>query len=168
MLDLNIINIDRCQKGRTMKMRAAILDDDETMREMLSSFLKERGYEVIICPEPGICTMYTINDCNCSFGYSCTDVIITDLEMPKMTGLEYLDHQRKHGCKVSHIAVMSGGWTEKDFEYAQKKGYKLLIKPFKLQELAEWLIECENRTALHRELLKIHNILKENKNCKSP
>lgn len=65
--------------------------------------------------------------------------------MPKMTGFEFLKELQSYGCKVQNIAVMSTAWEESELEYFEGVGCKILEKPFKMNELAKWLDECEKK-----------------------
>jgi CheY-like chemotaxis protein len=72
--------------------------------------------------------------------------------MPVMTGLEYLESQKQHGCKIPNVAVMSGSWTEAEIEEAQKLDCRVFEKPFVLEELNNWLSQSEKRIDPSREL----------------
>ena len=68
------------------------------------------------------------------------------------TGLEFIKNRLKLGCKIKFRALMSADWTESDLRYAQKIGCKVLHKPFDLEELLEWLENCQKQIDQNRVL----------------
>jgi CheY-like chemotaxis protein len=135
-----------------MKIRAIVLEDNESVRETLSIILKLRGYEVIAFPDPGACIAYLDHESTALKEHCCCDILITDIRMPGMTGLEYLNYQKEQRCRVPNVAVMSGSWTEADLQEARRLGCRIFEKPFVLEELNEWLSHCEKAIDPAREL----------------
>ncbi len=125
------------------KIRAIVLDDDSVIRNLIYDILKDRGYEAHASSEPLFCPVYLDSECSCSVEHFCTTIIITDINMPNMTGLEFIEHQKSMGCKVQNVAVMSGRWTNEELEHAKRLDCHMLKKPFKIDELEKWLNECE-------------------------
>ena len=132
-------------KEDIVKIRAIVIDDDDTIRTIVSDALKDRGYEVHASSEPLVCPIYMDDECTCPLEHICAHIIITDLYMPNMTGLEFIEHLKSSGCKVQNLAVMSGRWTDENLEYAQRLGCHVIKKPFKIDEIEKWLNECEKR-----------------------
>ncbi|MBN2468149.1 MAG: response regulator [Deltaproteobacteria bacterium] len=135
-----------------MTMRAIIFEDNEAYRTYLSSLLEERGYEVYAFSEAGGCPLYLQERCPCPEGYVCADIIITDLRMPRVTGLKLIEHQLRLGCKGRNIAIISGRWSKADRSYALALGCKVLEKSIDTTELIQWLEECEGKMDMHRRL----------------
>ncbi len=128
-----------------MKIRAIVLDDDHTIRTVISNILKDRGYEVFDFSEPTLCPIYLDSKCPCPTGSFCANIIITDINMPYMKGLEFIEHQRRNACKAPNIAVMSGRWTDQELEHAKRLGCQTFNKPFKMGEINKWLDTCEKK-----------------------
>ena len=126
--------------------RAVVIDDDNSLRTVISSILKKRGYEVHASPEPSSCPIYLDCDCSCPTEHACTNIIITDVDLPNMSGFEFIESQKGHGCKVQNIAVMSAVWEESELKAFQNLGCKVFTKPFKMDELTNWLDECGSNT----------------------
>jgi YesN/AraC family two-component response regulator len=76
--------------------------------------------------------------------------------MPNMTGLEFIEHQKSNGCKVQNVAVMSGSWTGEEIEHAKSLGCHMFKKPFKIDEIEEWLNECEKKLDHNSKLSDIY------------
>ena len=126
--------------------RAIVIDDDRALLSAISSILKKRGYEVHASPEPFCCPIYLDCECQCPVERACTNIIIADVNMPNMTGLEFIESQKRNGCKVQNIAVMSAVFENTELERIKSLGCKILKKPFKIDELTKWLDECEKKT----------------------
>jgi CheY-like chemotaxis protein len=135
-----------------MKARVFVFEDNETLRSMLCLVLESRGYEVMCYSEPGLCPMHLDRKCPCPHQYACADAIITDLNMPHITGLEFLEDRIQNGCKVKCRAVMSGGWTDEGLDRAKRLGCQVFEKPFRFDELMRWLDECEKKIDPDRKL----------------
>ena len=95
------------------RVRVILLDDNEGVRSIFAEILEERGYEVFPYSDPGICPLQLERECLCSNGQSCADIIISDVDMPSMTGLEFIENQKKKNCKIRHSSPAAG--QRKDF-----------------------------------------------------
>jgi CheY-like chemotaxis protein len=132
-------------KGESMKLRAIVLDDDDLLRTLMIGVLKDRGYEVHSSPEPFLCPIFLDSKCSCPVESHCANIIITDINMPGMTGFEFIEHQKRNGCKIQNVAMMSGGWTDEEIEHAKRLGCHIFEKPFKINEIEKWLDDCEKK-----------------------
>jgi len=141
-----------------MRLRALVVEKDETMREAFTTFLEERGYEVIPCAEPLLCPLYLDHPCPCPEGQQCADVVIAGMESPAMTGLEFLKGQIAHGCKVGadNMAVVSNEFTREQRVQAGNQGFHVFAKPLAMQAFVEWLDECEARRRPDRVLVDLN------------
>lgn len=135
-----------------MKIRALVFEDNDKLRSLISSILLKRGYEGFDFAEPGICPLYLEKDCPSPPDHTCADIIITDINMPNINGLELIENQIRHGCRVKHFAVMSFDWTDKQVEKANELGCHSFEKPFDISELNSWLVECERSIDPNRKL----------------
>ncbi|MDY6855412.1 MAG: response regulator [Thermodesulfobacteriota bacterium] len=132
--------------------RAFVFDDESVIREMIWSLLDARSYEVFTFPHPGLCPQFEMNACPCVLNNPCTDIILSDLNMPVSKGLDFIKAQIKKGCQCKNIAIMSGYWTEDEMSKAKSIGCKIFIKPFKIKVLIQWLDEVEARIEPNRKL----------------
>ena len=126
-----------------MRVRAYVFDDDEAVRLMLWHILDNRGYEIFTFPDAGLCPFHTAAVCPCPKNQSCGDIIISDINMPNISGLEFVKDQIKKGCRIKNIALMSGSWSKSELQEAKKLGCQLFNKPFNISDINEWLDECE-------------------------
>ncbi len=135
-----------------MRLRAYVFDDDENIRTLLSTILTNRGYEVEVFADPRLCPLALEENCACPHGSACCDIIISDLHMPRTSGLDFLEIRKRKGCKVENMAMISGGWTKDLQQRAAELGCKTFDKPFLISALNEWLAECERRVDPNRGL----------------
>ena len=138
-----------------MKARVLLFEDNDILRSALKSILDNNGYKVYDFSNPGMCPQYLSSNDNCLFDDSCSDIIISDVNMPVQTGLELIKNRLGSGCKIKFRALMSGDWNEYDFQYAKKIGCKVFHKPFDIEELLEWLENCQEQIEPNRVLLKL-------------
>ena len=121
---------------------ALLLEDNDFYREVLTEVLHEKDFQVLAYTDPRA-FLATKAEC-CSAGNKpCADVMITDNQMPGMSGLEFLEHVHARGCKLPNAckAIISGNWAEPDHAQAVASGCKVFHKPTSLDDLLTWLDE---------------------------
>lgn len=117
-----------------MKGRARILvaDDELVMRDLLTSFLTDDGYEVIASTN-GAEALEKLKEKH-------FDLLITDVHMPVMNGLELL-HQVSR-LDPSLVVVMLDSYPDQLLFQAEAEGARAsLHKPFDISELRQLLKE---------------------------
>jgi CheY-like chemotaxis protein len=116
-----------------------------------------RGYEVVSADNPTACPVYGDMTADCPHEFACGDILITDNQMPYMTGLEFVQRQTQRGCKgvVHNKAVTSAYWADDDLQRADRLGCKVFKKPFDLVEINQWLDEREKNIAQDRQLIEL-------------
>lgn len=139
-------------KNDSMKLRAIVLDDEYTIRTLICDILKERGYEVYVSSEPSLSPIYLESKCFCPVATPCANIIITDINMPNMTGLEFIENLKRNGCKIQNVAIMSAGWTDETIKHAKRLGCHILKKPFKYDEIEKWLDDCGKKSGIDNML----------------
>ena len=112
-----------------MKKRVLIIDDSESIRELVGNALENAGYEVIkgVDGKDGVLKLEESNIC----------IIISDLNMPKMDGIEVIKHVRKHPVyKYTPIIVLTTESMEaKRIEAKNAGATGWMIKPFETSNL---------------------------------
>ncbi len=90
--------------------RILIIDDDPTLQTLFSQFLEEEGYEILQAEngKKGIAIIKSQHP----------DVVITDIMMPEMDGLEILMEIRRAKIDVPIIAI-SGGMRDRPINFLQ-------------------------------------------------
>ena len=136
-----------------MKYRTILCEDNAYVRDVFLFVLEERGHEVFSYEDPADCPLSSITECKCNGMYNCSDIIISDVSMPLVNGLEFVENLRGKGCKVKNIALVSGYWTKKDISRAKELECTVFYKPLGPEALNEWLYNCEKNMDPQRVLL---------------
>ncbi|MBW6509174.1 MAG: response regulator [Desulfuromonadales bacterium] len=119
---------------------ALLFEDNPLCRDLMTEILRERDYKVTAFADP---TSYVASHngyCDCSDD-ACADALITDNQMPGMSGLEFIQWIKDRGCKLpnNRRAVISGSWSNEEYEQAQHLGCKIFHKPASMKEIHQWL-----------------------------
>jgi len=135
-------------------MRVFLIDDDDKFRNLITIFLKTRGYEVISATDPTGCAVYDVPGKPCPHDYPCGDILLIDQNMPNMTGLEFIRLQQQRGCKgsIRHKALMSANLSDDEQQQAIELGCALFRKPFRITSLLEWIESVEGTLTSDRRL----------------
>lgn len=136
-----------------MKSRILIVDDEESIREFLEIMLKKEGYEITTAVD-GLNAKEILT--KKSF-----DMIISDMQMPNMTGIELLRHVKDTYPDLVFMIITAFGTTETAVEAMKMGAYDYVTKPFKIDEvrmnianaLRSQNLEVENRN-LRKELVR--------------
>jgi len=118
-----------------------VVDDAEIVRLSISSLLAENGYQVLTANN-GLEAMAVIAD-------DTVDLIITDILMPEMDGIELLQQLKKSASVSKVIAISGGGSMKKDtnptllyLSLAMEMGAnRVLAKPFSDDEIINYVRE---------------------------
>jgi two-component system response regulator AtoC len=123
--------------------RVLVADDEENIRLVLKTLLKRNGYQVETAAS-GEQALQLID----SFG---PDVVITDVRMPKMGGLDLLSTLRAKNNTATVIVMSAYGNVDQAIEAMKAGAYDYLQKPFKPDEVVLALRKAEERELLRRE-----------------
>ncbi len=128
-----------------MTERILIVDDDTITRKFISFILRSSGFEVL-CACDGIEALEML-------AVSPVDLVMTDLNMPKMDGVELVHHIRDDVRYTALPVIMLT--TEADEEARQAaagagvSGY--LVKPVSGEELSDCIRVCLNEAKVSSE-----------------
>lgn len=138
-----------------MQRRILLFEDEEAVRKLYGIYLRSKGYEVLEFATPVTCALIAENRCTCPRDYACADMIITDMNMPQMSGLELIRYQLAKGCHAppQNKAILSAGLTPEQEEEARALGCRYLRKSAGLKELWAWLGLCEQHIPADRHLV---------------
>jgi DNA-binding NtrC family response regulator len=109
------------------KHRILIVDDDHTMRLALSESLESCGYDTVAA-ESG-------NEALSLFKKRKFDLVLTDMRMPGMTGLEVLQSVKKLSPDVPVILITAYGTVSTAVEAMKEGAAEFIMKPFSLEDL---------------------------------
>ncbi len=140
--------------------RILVADDEESMRWVLSKALRKKGYSVDLAAD-GNQALRQVRE-------QSYDLVIVDIKMPGMTGLELLDKARELRPDLL-VVVMTAEASMKNAVEAMKRGaYDYITKPFDL-EVLDAIIEkvsrardVSNQVAMLKQELKERYLAEKN------
>jgi response regulator RpfG family c-di-GMP phosphodiesterase len=125
--------------------RILVVDDERVIREILAEFLTLEGFSVNTVEDgEKALTELRLNP---------YDLLITDLKMPRLSGLQLLEKIESERLGVLTVLMTGFGTVETAIEAMKKGAYDYLLKPFKVEEV----IHVVER-ALYRQRLQTENI----------
>jgi len=134
---------------KSQKPRILIVDDEESLREFLSIMLHREGYQVDSAMD-GAQAEAHLRD-------HAYDLVITDVNMPRMGGMELLRHIKERAPETVVLMITAFSTTEQAVEAMKQGAYDYITKPFKNEE-----IRLVIKNALERKELRQENLaLKE-------
>jgi len=122
-----------------------IVDDEKNYLVVLEALLSPEGYE-IVTSEKAQEALRVIQEAD-------VDLVLTDMKMPGMTGMELLEEAKKIKPEVPVIMMTAYGTIEMAVEAMKKHAYDYITKPFQNEELKLTI----------RKALDNYRLLKENR-----
>jgi two-component system, chemotaxis family, chemotaxis protein CheY len=112
--------------------KVLVVDDSAVMRQIIKKNLKELGFSDLSEAEDGAAGLKKA-------GEEPVDLIVSDWNMPNMTGLEFLKAVRADGNLkgIAFIMVTSEADKEKIMEAVQAGVNQYIVKPFNAMQLEE-------------------------------
>jgi two-component system response regulator FlrC len=114
--------------------RILLVDDDAGVRDAVSAFLGREGYEVAAAPdgEAGLALLEA----------SPFDLVVSDLKMPGLSGIDVLKAIRSRGGRVPFILLTAYGTIETAVAAMKDGARDFLLKPFSPARLERVIREC--------------------------
>jgi CheY-like chemotaxis protein len=110
------------------RKRILVVDDDQRVREVLYEALVMAGYDVVAAADG--------EEALAAYAATPTDLIITDLMMPRRDGVETIRHLRHHHPDARVIAVTAARGRFNRLTAARHVGaHDALLKPFRMADL---------------------------------
>jgi DNA-binding NtrC family response regulator len=104
-----------------------VADDEEIIREELAEVLGEQGYRVLTAPD-GAAALQELRD-------QSVQVVITDLRMPKVDGLELIRKGKETSPETQFVMMTAFGSMETAIEALRAGASDYLLKPVAMEEL---------------------------------
>lgn len=136
-----------------------VVDDDHSIRTVLYAALNAHGYQVSVA-ENGVAALEILKK-------EPIDLVVSDLIMPKITGLELLDMVKQQYPEIGFLIITAYGTIEKAVEALHKGAFDFITKPFSvshLQSRIEKYLEYEKLKKENEDLRrKLSNVNKFNR-----
>jgi DNA-binding NtrC family response regulator len=107
--------------------RVMVVDDEENIRDVLSNYLTSLGYAVVSANDG--------EDALNKFKKNSFDLIISDLLMPTIDGLELLKKVRDQDREVIFLMITGYPSIETAVEAIKKGAYDYITKPFHMEDV---------------------------------
>jgi two-component system NtrC family response regulator len=126
-----------------------IVDDEKNYPLILSAVLQEEGFETL--------TANSGQEALEVLAHSDVDLVLTDMKMPKMDGIELLQNIKNRDAELPVIMMTAYGTVEKAVEAMQKGAYSYILKPFDNEQLILYA----------RKAVDMYRVVKENRQLRS-
>src|SRR6185436_17250598 len=139
-----------CSSRCPMPDKILVVDDEPAMRRSLAIMLRREGYTVGEAPDGGLAVEYVDRDT--------VDLVIADLRMNGVSGLDVLRHVKRAHPDVEVILMTAYGTIEAAVDAMRLGAYDFVTKPFEMEQV---LLRVRN--ALERRRLKseVHRLRAE-------
>ena len=122
-----------------------VVDDETNYLTVMEALLGEEGYEVLTAPGGHDALKLT--------GSSDVDLVLTDMKMPKMNGIELLGELKRLYPDLPVIMMTAYGTVEKAVEAMKTGAFDYILKPFKNEELLVTIARA----------LEYHHLIQQNR-----
>jgi DNA-binding NtrC family response regulator len=125
-----------------------IVDDEDIIRESLSFVLKKEGYGVLEAPNGRVALDIVKKEA--------VDLVITDLEMPEMKGIELLEHVTRTCPETLVVIITAYGSIDTAIAALRQGAVDYVLKPVEFDELLVKLnrLLAQRRLSLENKLLR--------------
>lgn len=128
-----------------MKARILVAEDEEGIRQGIAKALERDGHEVEVVAD-GLAALERLES-------DCFDLLITDVRMPKLDGIELLRKAKTIDPDLIVILITAYGSIQDAVEAIRSGAYDYITKPIRLGELR----------AVVEKALEVHRLAVENR-----
>ncbi len=132
-----------------MSARFLIAEDDADLRDLLQDDLEDAGYETIVAIEGNAALARLENESEH------LDLLITDVNMPGLTGHNLLKVARAKRAEIPVIVITAFGSVEQAVEMVKNGAFQYLTKPFETSELLHVIANALEQTIPQREQARL-------------
>jgi len=129
------------------KPRVLVVDDEKFIRDILADFLSLEGYEVRTAQDGSAAITELRN--------APYDLVITDLKMPKLGGLDLLKEISSAYPETQTIIMTGFGTVETAIDAMKQGAYDYILKPFKAEQIVHIVQRGIEKRRLAAENLRL-------------
>ena len=122
-----------------------IVDDEKNYPPILAAVMEEEGFEPLMANSG--------EEALAILKHSDVDLVLTDMKMPSMDGIELLENVKKKDPELPVIMMTAHGTVEKAVEAMQKGAYSYIMKPFDNDSLILYV----------NKAIAMYRVIKENR-----
>ena len=127
-----------------------VVDDEVNYLTVMETLLGDAGYEVLTAPSAIEAVKIA--------GAADLDLVLTDMKMPKMSGIELLEKLQQDNPDLPVIIMTAFGTVEKAVSAMKKGAFDYILKPFKNEEI---LVTIAKALEHHRLILANRRLTQE-------
>ncbi len=124
-------------------LRVLIVDDEEIALKNLEHIMKKEGYQVM-GTQSGVNALKLLSEHE-------FDIVLTDLKMEKVDGMDILRHCRENYPDTEVIIITAYATLDSAVKSMKEGAYYYIAKPFKLDEVRKIVREAGEKIKLKRE-----------------
>ena len=122
-----------------------IVDDEKNYPPILAAVMEEEGFEPLMANSG--------EEALAILKHSDVDLVLTDMKMPSMGGIDLLEKVKKKDPELPVIMMTAHGTVEKAVEAMQKGAYSYIMKPFDNDSLIIYV----------NKAITMYRVIKENR-----
>ena len=147
-----------CEKGRTV--RALVVDDEPVVLRVLSKTVERLGYTCVLASAAGEALE--------AFPQGPFELIVTDILMPGMNGLEFITQARKALPRTAIVVVTGLGGLMMSLEALRRGADEYVVKPFGIQQIDCAVVRArEKRLSLVTTEKETHQLAEKNRRLRA-
>ncbi|MBN2802107.1 MAG: sigma-54-dependent Fis family transcriptional regulator [Deltaproteobacteria bacterium] len=131
------------------KIQILVSDDEPNLRKMLKAQLERWGYDVHLA-ENGLKAVEILENDH-------IDLVITDLRMPEMNGMELLSYIQKIETSMPVIMITAHGTVDTAVEALKQGAFDYITKPYDRSSLKETVEKAAKTALLSRQESEFEN-----------
>lgn len=108
-------------------LRAAIIDDEDEVLDLIELILKEEGLKTS--------RFNNAEDLQAALEKTAFDIIISDLVLPGMSGLDLLDNLNKDASDIPFVLITGYASLDSAIEAVNRGAFYYIKKPFNIEEI---------------------------------
>ena len=137
----------------TEKQRILLIDNEEGLCRMMEQVLLDSGYLIRTYTSP----VKAMDE----FNPAAWDLVITDIKMPGMTGLDVLQRVKEQSKELPVIIITAYATVEMSIQALRRGAYDMLTKPFEPQELVYRVKNALQQAQLQEENRELRREIEE-------
>jgi len=135
---------------RKREPRILVVDDDKMLTDNLIEFLTKLGYQAF--------PAYNGKEGFARFEQEDFQVVITDLKMPEMDGMELLEEMKKLDSDVIVIILTGFGTIESAVQAIKGGAYDYITKPLKFEEIELIVDRAMEKHTIFRQMRRFRGM----------
>lgn len=138
-----------------------VIDDDAAMRAMVADFLTAEGHRVTQAPLASEALRRLILPKELGGELCDVDLVLSDLNMPEMSGLDFISKFKEIRPAVPVILITAFGSIETAIEAIRRGAFDYTTKPFKLNEMSVTIARALKFYDLHLENIRLQGEIEQ-------